>query len=277
MQALKGQALVAEAGVNQAARRYTKRRRGFYIRSPGDRARCKHVLPHASTNPISCKELRMNPVAAIWDQIVALWLANKVAFAAAALSVAGAVGTAFLTYLGGSRLERRKAALQGELEQRKAGLQGELETRKSGLQGELEVRKAGLQRELEDFKASRQEELERRKAVLQGELQKDLEQFRSDILAETSLRNARLAYEFDARKRLYAKVEPLLFQLFDAAEGAYHGVASLARTAKRGELIWLAREGYFEPGARLRSEPPGRGEAQGREPRRVRPPGLLHR
>lgn len=183
----------------------------------------------------------MNPVAAFWGQIVALGLANKVALIAAALSVAGAVGTAFLSYLGSSRLERRKAELQDELEQRKAGLQGELETRKSG-----------LQRELEDFKANRQEQLERRKTELQSdlegrkhELEKDLEQFRSEISAETSLRNARLAYEFDARKRLYAQVEPLLFQLFDAAEGAYHGVASLARTAKRQELKWLESEGYY--------------------------------
>jgi uncharacterized small protein (DUF1192 family) len=197
----------------------------------------------------------MNPVATIaatWDQVVALGLANKVAIGAAALSVTGAVGTVILTYLGGSRLEKRKAVLQkeledfkasrqNELEQRKASLQQELEDFKASRQNELEQRKASLQQELEDFKASRQHELEQRKSALQ----KDLELFKSDISAETSLRDARLAYEFDARKRLYAEVEPLLFQLFDAAEGAYHGVASLARTAKRGELIWLASEGYY--------------------------------
>jgi hypothetical protein len=55
----------------------------------------------------------------------------------------------------------------------------------------------------------------------------------SDI---NSSRNARRDYEYDARKRLYSEIEPLLFQLFEAAEQSYWRVRSLARTARLGSL-----------------------------------------
>jgi len=42
---------------------------------------------------------------------------------------------------------------------------------------------------------------------------------------------------------LYDKVEPLLFQLFEAAERAFHAVTSLARTQRQGDLPdWLAAD-----------------------------------
>ena len=82
-----------------------------------------------------------------------------------------------------------------------------------------------------------QTELEGRKS----ELQKDLEEFKAGLADELAAQNARRAYEYDAKKRPYAQVEPLLFQLFEAAEGAFHAVTSLARSQRMRKLPdWLA-------------------------------------
>jgi hypothetical protein len=120
-----------------------------------------------------------------------------------------------LLYLNNKSLERAKAGHQKDLELRKAEYQQQLESRKSELQTELEGRKLTLQKELEHFKA--------------------------EIADELATQNARRAYEYDARKRLYAQVEPLLFQLFEAAEGGFHAVTSLVRTQRMGHLPeWLS-------------------------------------
>jgi hypothetical protein len=80
-------------------------------------------------------------------------------------------------------------------------------------------------------------------------LQKDLEDYKSEIAKELSETNSRLSYEFEARKRLYSQVEPLLFQLFEASEQAYYRIVSLVRTFRAGNLhgtrSWLAHEGYY--------------------------------
>ncbi len=60
---------------------------------------------------------------------------------------------------------------------------------------------------------------------------------------------ARRAYEYEALKRLYTEVEPLLFQVESAAAGARDRALNLARAARTGALSgakhWLAEEGYY--------------------------------
>jgi len=76
----------------------------------------------------------------------------------------------------------------------------------------------------------------------------------SDYLAERSARradtsaeqSARRDYEYDARKRLYSEIEPLLFQLFEALEEAHYRVRSVARSSRKGYLpAWLAPGSYY--------------------------------
>lgn len=128
---------------------------------------------------------------------------------ATAISVLGAIGSALLTLMTNHRLESRKATLQQELDQAKARLEGELEDRK-----------ASLQKEIEEFKAA---------------------------IADTAdAASARREYEYEARKRLYTDIEPLLFQLFEAAEGSFHAVTSLCRTQRQGHLpAWLIPGDYY--------------------------------
>jgi len=61
---------------------------------------------------------------------------------------------------------------------------------------------------------------------------------------------ARRSYEYEARKRLYQDVEPLLFQLETASIQAQDGMFNLARAARDGKLgahatSWLADRGYY--------------------------------
>lgn len=60
---------------------------------------------------------------------------------------------------------------------------------------------------------------------------------------------ARRAYEYEALKRLYTEVEPLLFQLESAAAGARDRALNLARATRSGALegpeSWLADENYY--------------------------------
>lgn len=78
--------------------------------------------------------------------------------------------------------------------------------------------------------------------------QKDLEHLKADLSERTAARNAKLEYEFEARKRLYQDCGPLLFQLSEFAERALGRITGLARTAADGDLdpgrSWLDR-GYY--------------------------------
>jgi hypothetical protein len=141
-----------------------------------------------------------------WSQFLSTDMPKAATIGAAVISVLAAIGSALLSYLNSKSLERAKADHQQDLERRKAEYQRDLERRKSELQTELEGRKLTLQKELEAFKA--------------------------EVADELAAQNARRAYEYDARKRLYAQVEPLLFQLFEAAESAFHAVTSLVRTQR---------------------------------------------
>jgi len=61
-------------------------------------------------------------------------------------------------------------------------------------------------------------------------------------------RDARRDYEYEAKKRLYAECEPVLFEALELAENARRRIVSLARTAKQGDIKqdgsgWLAVHG----------------------------------
>lgn len=84
---------------------------------------------------------------------------------------------------------------------------------------------------------------------LRSELLEQIESTRAQLSDLNSSRNARRDYEYDARKRLYSEIEPLLFILYESAEQSYYRVRSLARTARIGSLgtsnNWLNRKGYY--------------------------------
>lgn len=82
-----------------------------------------------------------------------------------------------------------------------------------------------------------------------GRNQKELERLKGDVSERLAVRNAKLEYEFDARKRLYQECGPLLFQLSEFAERARGRIIGLARTAADGDLSgegsWLNHNGYY--------------------------------
>lgn len=111
------------------------------------------------------------------------------------------------------RLERYKSAIQGELEHQKAEFQQTIEAQKSYSQIQLETLKA-------------------------------------DLMARGSAQSARRDYEYEARKRLYAEVEPLFFALYEASEECFYRIRSLVRSARQGRLgiaqdSWMEHDGYY--------------------------------
>jgi hypothetical protein len=76
-----------------------------------------------------------------------------------------------------------------------------------------------------------------------------LKRFEDELGERRAERDARREYEFEARKRLYEALEPLLFQLIELSENALGRIIGLARTAKAGNLSpgksWLERESYY--------------------------------
>ena len=76
-----------------------------------------------------------------------------------------------------------------------------------------------------------------------------LEELKNGLAERRDERNARRDYEYQARKRLYTEIEPLLFQLNETTEKAFFRCRSIARTARDGNLSgqdsWLAHEGYY--------------------------------
>jgi hypothetical protein len=82
-------------------------------------------------------------------------------------------------------------------------------------------------------------------ATLQGFVQRDLTTLKATLEDRNSATAARRDYEYEARKRLYDEVEPLLFQVYEAMDEAHHRVRSLTRTSRNGELGWLQQNGYY--------------------------------
>jgi hypothetical protein len=79
-----------------------------------------------------------------------------------------------------------------------------------------------------------------------GRLSKELALENARLTQMAADRNARRDYEYDARKRLYSEIEPLLFQLYEALEEAHYRVRSVARTSRDNNLPgWLGGDGYY--------------------------------
>ncbi len=107
-------------------------------------------------------------------------------------------------------------------------------------------------REHEGRMAAQKEQHDKTIEKLRSELGGQLKQFEAQLEDQKAERNARRDYEYEARKRVYHEVEPILFQLAELAEGGLHRIYSLARTARNGNLSdpatsWLgsADQGYY--------------------------------
>jgi len=70
----------------------------------------------------------------------------------------------------------------------------------------------------------------------QAKASRDIEVLRDKLESRRDEDTARRDYEFEARKRLYAECEPLLFQLNEDARGAINRVKNLAHAARDGSL-----------------------------------------
>ncbi len=89
-----------------------------------------------------------------------------------------------------------------------------------------------------------------RTLAAQHQAQLELEKYRRNLADLTAERDARRAYEYDARKSLYTEIEPLLFQLVERSESALTRIEGLARAAREGKLGpeepgWLTADGYY--------------------------------
>src|ERR1700761_6659849 len=76
--------------------------------------------------------------------------------------------------------------------------------------------------------------------------QQEMERFKARIAQAASLDNAKLEYEFDARKRLYARIAPLLFQLAEAAEGSYYRIVNLVGMRSAQKVERLAKKALLD-------------------------------
>jgi hypothetical protein len=75
-------------------------------------------------------------------------------------------------------------------------------------------------------------------------MQRQLEVIKGSLAEAQAERDAQRDYTYEARKRLYSEIQPLLFQLMELSESAYRWVMGLARTARQGQLSWLSK-GYY--------------------------------
>ena len=103
---------------------------------------------------------------------------------------------------------------------------------------------------LENRKGAIQVDADEKRQKRQQEMQQELEELKSRIDERRSAETARRDYEYEARKRLYAEIEPIRFQIFEALEEAHYRVRSLARTARSGNLgigpkSWVGGPGYY--------------------------------
>jgi hypothetical protein len=103
---------------------------------------------------------------------------------------------------------------------------------------------------LENRKGVIQSDADEKRQKLQQKIQQEIEELKSRMDERRSAETARRDYEYEARKRLYAEIEPIRFQVCEALEEAHYRVRSLARTARSGNLgigseSWVANSGYY--------------------------------
>jgi hypothetical protein len=58
---------------------------------------------------------------------------------------------------------------------------------------------------------------------------RELAQLNAELIETQERRKAQRDYEYEARKRLYSELQPLLFQLVEASDNAYWRIQGLAR------------------------------------------------
>jgi hypothetical protein len=110
--------------------------------------------------------------------------------------------------------------------------QRRLQAEKGEIDAHLATRKAEVDRELQDRR---------------GEIDERLDELRARLDEGAAERAAQREYEFEARKRLYTQVEPLMLQVGFAAENAFDRVANLALTTRKGFLD-PGPNSWLEPG-----------------------------
>jgi hypothetical protein len=71
----------------------------------------------------------------------------------------------------------------------------------------------------------------------------ELAELQHRFSGERARQDARLAYEYEALKRLYTELQPLLLQFSESCESAYNRIAGLAETA-RGSPSWRTEDYY---------------------------------
>jgi len=114
---------------------------------------------------------------------------------------------------------------------------------------DLAKRQADLTIKVQDHVLEVQGGQQSKLQTAQAEVQREITRLKATLDNESAAASARRSYEFDARKRLYADVEPLLFQIYEGLEEAHYRVLSLARTDRAGHLRdgdnWLGGRGYY--------------------------------
>lgn len=85
---------------------------------------------------------------------------------------------------------------------------------------------------------------------LANELDVQKQLLTSALAEHQAERDARRDYEYEARKRLYHECEPLFFEAAGLVQRARHRIASLAQTARRGDIRadgsgWMDHQDYY--------------------------------
>ena len=78
--------------------------------------------------------------------------------------------------------------------------------------------------------------------------QRRVELIKAEVLKNKSIQDARLGYEFEARKNLYQQLEPLKFQLLESVELAIGRIKGIAKSTQNGEMnasIWGNINNYY--------------------------------
>lgn len=79
-----------------------------------------------------------------------------------------------------------------------------------------------------------------------------LELLRAKLQEAQKERDAQRDYRYEATKRLYTELQPLLFQLAEACESAYRHTRGIARAARQGHLD-VGKENWLKDGYYLRA------------------------
>jgi hypothetical protein len=102
------------------------------------------------------------------------------------------------------------------------------------------------------FKMLADKNIEKLKAELSYEGNKNIEKLKADLAYEGKIKTARIDYEYEAQKRLYKEVEPILFAAHLAATSLSDRLEALAPRICDGYICceptknWLTTDLYFQ-------------------------------